>query len=204
MTATAIAAARPGDAPAWSDSGGHDSQDSEDVAQAFSAIFETYQQPIYLYVLRMMGGAVEDARDLTQETFIKAFTALPKMPPDLKTKPWLYRIATNVCIDTLRRKRLIAWQRWDRFLTMFHPAQMATDNPERDALHQEEREEVQQVLAQLTPKHRLCLTLREYRGLSYAEIAQVLHTTPNTIKTLLYRARESFRRHYRQLHPQAA
>jgi RNA polymerase sigma-70 factor (ECF subfamily) len=60
---------------------------------------------------------------------------------------------------------------------------------------------VRQVFARLTPKHQRCLALREYQGLSYAEIARELRTTPNTVKTLLYRAREAFRRHYRQLYP---
>ena len=152
----------------------------------------------------MMSGNTEEAQDLTQDAFVKAYTALPKMPADLKVKPWLYRIATNVCIDALRRKRLIKWQPWDRFLALFHPLQVSPDSPERQALQQEEREQVRQVFARLTPKHRRCLALREYQGLSYAEIARELETTPNTVKTLLYRAREAFRRHYRQLYPASA
>lgn len=192
---TTIATTMPGYSTAFS---------PDNLAERFAAIFEQYEQPLYHYVLRMMSGNTEEAQDLTQDAFVKAYTALPKMPADLKVKPWLYRIATNVCIDALRRKRLIKWQPWDRFLALFHPLQVSPDSPERQALQQEEREQVRQVFARLTPKHRRCLALREYQGLSYAEIARELETTPNTVKTLLYRAREAFRRHYRQLYPASA
>lgn len=171
------------------------------VDDRFSVIFDEYEQALYYYVLRMMSGDREEARDLTQDSFVKAYMALPRMPADLKVKPWLYRIATNVCIDALRRKRLIKWQSWDGFLAFFHPAQVASDNPERQVINREERDQVRRVFARLKPKHRRCLALREYRGLSYVEIARELRTTPNTVKTLLYRARDSFRRHYHQLYP---
>lgn len=162
---------------------------------AFEAIYNQYQIPIYNYVYRLMGNA-EDAFDLTQDTFLKAYQALPRTSHDLRVGAWLYRIATNVCLDQLRHRKLIKWQPWEAFIAVFHPAQVGRDNPEGDVLDKENQEEVQLVLDRLHPKYRMCLILREYQDLSYDEIAEVLHTTRAAVKSLLFRAREEFRQVY--------
>jgi len=162
---------------------------------AFEAVFNQYHSAIYNYIYRLIGNP-EDAFDLTQDTFLKAYQALPRTSPDLKISAWLYRIATNVCLDELRHRKLIRWQPWESFLSVFHPSQIARDNPERDALHQENQEEVQAILGRMNPKYRLCLILREYQDLSYDEIAEVLCTTRAAVKSLLFRAREEFRQVY--------
>ncbi len=69
------------------------------------------RQPIYNYVYHLVGDR-EQADDLTQDTFLKAFRALPKMDANLKLSAWLYRIATNTAYDALRRRKLIAWLPW--------------------------------------------------------------------------------------------
>jgi RNA polymerase sigma-70 factor, ECF subfamily len=170
---------------------------------AFETIFNQYQTAIYNYVYRLMGSA-EDAYDLTQDTFLKAYLALPKTSDDLRVGAWLYRIATNVCLDELRHRKLVKWQPWESFVSLFHPSQVARDNPERDALQDETRHEVEAVLDRLSPRYRAALILREYHGLGYEEIAQVLGTTRTAVKTLLLRARESFRYHYVKTHPKLA
>lgn len=162
---------------------------------AFEAIYNQYQIPIYNYVYRLMGNA-EDAFDLTQDTFLKAYQALPRTSYDLRVGAWLYRIATNVCLDQLRHRKLIKWQPWEAFIAVFHPAQVGRDNPEGDVLDKENQEEVQLVLDRLHTKYRMCLILREYQDLSYDEIAEVLHTTRAAVKSLLFRAREEFRQVY--------
>lgn len=163
--------------------------------EAFEAIFAQYQTAIYNFVYRLMGTA-EDAYDLTQDTFLKAYLHLPKTSDDLRVGAWLYRIATNVCVDELRHRRLIKWQPWEAFVSVFHPTQVAKDSPERECLHRENTAEVQAILDKLHPKHRMCLLLREYRDLSYDEIADVLGTTRAAVKSLLFRAREEFRQVY--------
>ena len=162
---------------------------------AFEALFTQYQTAIYNYVYRLMGSA-EDAYDLTQDTFLKAYLALPKTSDDLRVGAWLYRIATNVCLDELRHRKLDKWQPWEAFVAVFHPSQVAGDSPERDCIARENTEEVQLLLARLHPKYRLCLILREYQDLSYDEIAAVLNTTRAAVKSLLFRAREEFRQVY--------
>ena len=165
-------------------------QTREDVV--FDDIFEAYQDRIYNCVYRLMGNS-EDAYDLTQETFLRAYAALPKVRGELKVGPWLYRIATNLCMDQLRRRKLIRWEPLDNLLAVFHPKQVAKDSPERETLRQESREMVHRVLEKLPPKYRTCLVLREYQDMSCEEIAEVLGTTRSAVKSLLFRAREEFR-----------
>jgi RNA polymerase sigma-70 factor, ECF subfamily len=162
---------------------------------AFETIFTQYQTAIYNYIYRLMGSA-EDAYDMTQDTFLKAFLALPRTSEDLRVGAWLYRIATNVCLDELRHRKLVKWQPWEAFISVFHPSQVAKDSPERDCLDREDNEEVQLILQKMHPKYRMCLVLREYHDLSYDEIAEVLNTTRAAVKSLLFRAREEFRQVY--------
>ena len=163
--------------------------------QAFEWIFGQYETQIYNYVYRMMGSA-EDAYDLTQDTFLKAYLALAKTSDDLRVGAWLYRIATNGCLDELRHRKLVKWQPWEAFISVFHRSQVAKDSPERDTIDRENASEVEAILAKLHPKYRMCLILREYHDLSYDEIAEVLTTTRAAVKSLLFRAREEFRSVY--------
>ncbi len=160
--------------------------------EAFEQLFDQYQAQIFNYIYRLMGSA-EDANDMTQDTFLKAYLALSKTSQDLRVGAWLYRIATNVCLDELRHRKLIKWQPWETFVAAFHPTQVAKDSPERDCINRENSEEVQLIFAQMHPKYRMCLILREYHDLSYDEIAAVLNTTRAAVKSLLFRAREEFR-----------
>jgi len=168
---------------------------------AFESIFNQYQTAIYNYIYRLMGSA-EDAYDLTQDTFLKAYLALAKTSDDLRVGAWLYRIATNVCLDELRHRKLVKWQPWEAFISVFHPSQVAKDSPERDTIDRENTEEVQLILEKLHPKYRMCLILREYHDLSYDEIAEVLATTRAAVKSLLFRAREEFRQVYARVERQ--
>ena len=168
---------------------------------AFEQLFNQYQSQIYNYIYRLMGSS-EDANDLTQDTFLKAYLALSRTSHDLRVGAWLYRIATNVCLDQLRHRKLIKWQAWESFVAVFHPTQVAKDSPERDCITRENAEEVQLILAQMHPKYRMCLILREYHDLSYDEIADVLNTTRAAVKSLLFRAREEFRQVYAKVERQ--
>ena len=175
------------------------------IEKLFEELFAQYEQPIYQYVYRLLGDA-EDARDFTQDAFIKAYKKLPDTlaKGNFQAQAWLYRIATNVCLDELRHRKLVKWQPWENFVSLFHPTQIARDNPERDALQAETRREVERVLERLSPRYRAALILREYHGLGYEEIGDVLGTSRTAVKTLLLRARESFRLHYAKTHPELA
>jgi RNA polymerase sigma-70 factor (ECF subfamily) len=179
--------------------------DPQATEALFAQLFQQYEQPIYQYVYRLLGDP-EDARDFTQDAFVKAYRKLPETlaKGNFQAQAWLYRIATNVCLDELRHRKLLKWQPWEAFVSLFHPSQIARDNPERDAMQSETRSEVEMVLEKLSERYRVALMLREYHGLGYEEIADVMGTSRTAVKTLLLRAREAFRFHYVKLHPQLA
>ena len=167
----------------------------EGDSTAFEAIYSRYERRIYAFVYRLMGNA-EDAYDLTQDTFIKAYTALPRTAPDLNLSAWLHRIASNACMDVLRRRKLIRWLPWETFDTNPGLEPAAEDDPVGEYNQFETSGEVQSVLDRLTPKHRLSLVLKEYQGLSCDEIGDVMGLSRSAVKSLLFRAREEFRQVY--------
>lgn len=81
--------------------------------EAFTLLYQKYERTIYQFIYRMVGNA-EDANDLTQECFLRAYKALPQTSDDLNLGAWLRRIATNVCLDTLRRRNRLRWLRLDQ------------------------------------------------------------------------------------------
>src|SRR5947199_9388252 len=85
--------------------------ETKESSWSFDQIYDEYKTPIYNYMYHLVGDR-EQADDLTQDTFLKAFRALPKMDANLKLSAWLYRIATNTAYAALRRRKLIAWLPW--------------------------------------------------------------------------------------------
>jgi RNA polymerase sigma-70 factor (ECF subfamily) len=164
---------------------------------AFEAIYNRYERRIYAFVYRLMGNA-EDAYDLTQDTFVKAYMALPRIAgdADLNLSAWLHRIASNACMDVLRRRKLIRWLPWETFDTNPALEPAADDDPVGEYNQVETTGEVQAILTKLTPKHRMALMLKEYQGMSCDEIGEVMGASRSAIKSLLFRAREEFRQVY--------
>ena len=159
---------------------------------AFAEIYQHFERPIYSLIYRLMGNS-EDAFDITQDVFVKAFKALARTSPDLNLSAWLHRIASNTCLDVLRRRKIVRWLPWD-------PAEHAnitpaseSDEPEYRIVGQETRLQVQAVLNQMNERYRLCLILREYQELSCEEIADILGTSRQAVKSMLFRARDQFR-----------
>jgi RNA polymerase sigma-70 factor (ECF subfamily) len=162
---------------------------------AFEAIFQRYERQIYSFIYRMMGDA-DDAYDLTQDCFVKAFRALGRTSEDLNVSAWLHRIASNACLDVLRRRQRLRWLPWDAPKHDHLLISTPIDDPERSAISQETRVTVQRVLDRMSHRHRLALILREYEGLSCEEIGDVMGLSRSAVKSMLFRAREEFRRVY--------
>lgn len=159
---------------------------------AFAAIYERYERPIYSLVYRLMGNA-EDAFDITQDVFVKAYKALSKTSPDLNLSAWLHRIASNACMDVLRRRKIVRWLPWDPTEHANITPASDEDEPERRVVGRETRQQVQNVLNKMNERYRLCLVLREYQDMSCEEIAEVLGTSRQAVKSMLFRARDQFR-----------
>jgi len=166
---------------------------------AFDALYTRYERQIYAYVYRTMNGNPDDATDLTQETFLKAYKALGKTSDDLNISAWLHRIAYNTCLDELRRRQRIRWQPWDM---MKHDRLLrgsAGENPERSTLRREAEGTVQEILNRMSPRNRQALILREYEGLSCEDIGVVMGVSRSAVKSVLFRAREEFRKYSAEL-----
>ncbi|HEX2912590.1 MAG TPA: RNA polymerase sigma factor [Chloroflexia bacterium] len=164
----------------------------------FAAIYERYERPIYALVYRLMGNP-DDAFDITQEVFVKAYKALAKTTPDVNLSAWLHRIASNACMDVLRRRKIVRWLPWDPGEHANITPSSPSDEPERTVLGKETRLQVQAVLNQMNERYRLCLVLREYQDLSCEEIAEITGTSRQAVKSTLFRAREQFREIYERL-----
>ncbi len=152
---------------------------------AFTALFEQFHIPILNYLTRMVSDR-EVAEDLTQDTFIKAYNALPATRDDLLVKPWLYRIATNTAISYHRRRKIIQWLPFIGGDEDLHPS---GESVERTVL---DRYDVERALAKLPKHYAAVLLLRHYQGLSLAETARALDITENAAKLRLFRARKAF------------
>ncbi|OGY11053.1 MAG: hypothetical protein A3E16_04585 [Candidatus Blackburnbacteria bacterium RIFCSPHIGHO2_12_FULL_44_25] len=164
--------------------------------EAIQILFSKYQVPIRRHVCRLLGDP-EEAKDFSQDIFLKAYLALSKTFEDTNFRGWLYKIATNTCREELRRRKRtqerLQLQPWEESLPAFHPSQVAKDNPEHDAVSSENKGEILSVLEKLGPRYRMLLILRYYNDLSYDEIAEIVGKSVNAVKFLLFRAREEFR-----------
>ncbi|HET8846948.1 MAG TPA: sigma-70 family RNA polymerase sigma factor [Ktedonobacteraceae bacterium] len=160
---------------------------------SFEQIYDEYKTPIYNYVYHLVGDR-EQADDLTQDTFLKAFRALPKMDANLKLSAWLYRIATNTAYDALRRRKLIAWLPWQDL--DHEPADAESADPQEIY---GTTELVRAALRRMPQQYRAALLLYTQEGFSYSEIAHALNIAESGVKMYLSRARQSFREHYRAL-----
>ena len=164
---------------------------------AFAQLVETNQNKIYSLAYRMAGNP-EDAADLAQEAFLRAWRTLPSFQGDSSFSTWLYRLTSNLCIDFLRkekrRKSAVAVASLDD-----EESAAPTDvpdhrfNPEQELERKELRDAVGQALLKLSDEHRQVLILRELDGLSYAEIAERLNLGEGTVKSRIARARLSLR-----------
>ncbi|HNY00733.1 MAG TPA: sigma-70 family RNA polymerase sigma factor [Oscillospiraceae bacterium] len=162
-------------------------------ADAFSPLVEAYQKNVYNLALRMTGNP-EDALDMAQEAFIRAYNSLSSFRGDSKFSVWLYRIVSNVCLDFLRARK----GRAAVSLSQTGPdgEDTALEIPDERALPEAEleraltRDAVRRGLQALPDDQREILLLREIQGLSYEEIAAALSLEGGTVKSRIFRARK--------------
>ena len=164
---------------------------------AFAALLAAYQKPVYNLALRMTGSP-DDALDLSQEAFLRAWRGLSGYRFDASFSTWLYRLTGNVCIDFLRRRKkektiplyYTDEENEEQELPRPQPAPAAQVQPQ----HRREQSQVAQAQGHLVPGKRQALILRVIDGLSYAEIAAATDVPEGTVKSRIARAREKMRR----------
>ena len=162
---------------------------------AYAELMNNYRESLYFMLLKMTNNP-HDADDLTIEAFGKAFKNLGQYTPDFAFSTWLFKIASNNCIDFLRRKRIDATlpiQTGDdssegEELTSRLAAE--TPDPEENIIKQQKVKTMREVVEKLKPHYRTLIELRYFEELSYDEIAVQLNLPLGTVKAQLFRARE--------------
>jgi RNA polymerase sigma factor (sigma-70 family) len=150
---------------------------------AFGVIHDRYRQRLFAYVRQMLSAhSRQDAEDVLQDVFVRAFGALRADSRDINVRAWLYRVAHNRCIDHLRRPVPPAADVYDVSRTPLH-------DPLEDASRREDLRRLVQDVGRLPDQQRSALLMREIDGMSYADLAAALDVTVPAIKSLLVRAR---------------
>ena len=162
--------------------------------KAYAELMNTYREPIYYMLLKMTNSSV-DADDLTLEAFGKAFKSLAQYTPDYAFSTWLFRIATNNCIDFIRKKRAKTVS-IDNLYTNVDGEEVGinipseTLDPEEKIIEKQKIIMMREVVTRLKPHYRTLVELRYFDELSYEEIAAKLDLPLGTVKAKLFRARE--------------
>src|SRR5579859_4143175 len=157
--------------------------------EAFGELVKLHQHAVYNLAYRMLGERGE-AEDAAQETFLRAYAHLDRYDQERPFRTWLLSIASNHCIDRLRKRRL-KWLSLDEPLPP-HPELSSHEIEPEDAVITNERGAmIQQMLDELSPEYRAAVVLRYWYDLSYTEIAEMLNTTESAVKSRLFRARQA-------------
>lgn len=171
----------------------------EGEREAFQTLVERYQEKVYSICYGKVKDE-QDAKDVSQDVFVKVFRYIENFNRESSFYTWLYRIAVNTSIDYLRkqsRRKEVDYD--DKIQTddevegheLLMPSKLGID-PDRELGRKELREKMLEALETLSEKHRTILTLREVEGLSYKEMAEVLEISKGTVMSRLYHARQYF------------
>ena len=160
---------------------------------AFEDLVRAHEKTVYNLALRMTGNP-QDAEDMAQEAFLKAYRSLPEFRGESKFSVWLYRIVSNLCLDLLRARKRRPTQSMTLQDDEGEENQLEIPDehfsPEKLLDRRLTRESVQRGLDALPDDARQILLLREIRGMSYEEIAETLGLEPGTVKSRIFRARK--------------
>ena len=162
--------------------------------QAFSDLMEKYKDPIYYMLLKMVKNR-DDADDLTLEAFGKAFNKLNQYTPNFAFSTWLFKIATNNCIDFLRKKKKnvmsidnrVSNNDGDEFMFEIKSDGMT---PEEIAVNEQKIKLIRKFVKKLKPRYEILVEMRYFKEMSYEEISVELNLPLGTVKAQLFRARE--------------
>jgi RNA polymerase sigma-70 factor (ECF subfamily) len=165
-----------------------DVKDQPALADLVAGMFEQYHTAIFAYLYRLVSDR-EWAHDLTQETFLRLFRTRHRLPQVENRRAWVYRIATNLAFNALKRRQRFTWLPWRNA----DAAHLTGPDPSEQA---DRRVVVEQALAELPPQYRAPLLLHSHYGFSVCETAKALGISEGAVKTRLYRAREMFRQVY--------
>jgi len=164
-------------------------------AESFNELILRWERPIYVLAYRTIGRE-EDARDVCQETFLRAFRALPGFRGQAKFSSWLYRIALNLCRDWMRRERRAPTVQAPEGVDLLDLAVAGepSESIEDMVVRKDLARAVERVMARLPEEQRTAIVLKEFHGLTFREIADVVGCPLSTVKTRLYQGLSVLRR----------
>jgi RNA polymerase sigma-70 factor (ECF subfamily) len=164
-------------------------------AESFNELILRWERPIYVLAYRTIGRE-EDARDVCQETFLRAFRALPGFRGQAKFSSWLYRIALNLCRDWMRRERRAPVVQAPEGVDLMDlaAAKGPTASIEDLVATRDLAQAVERVMARLPEEQRTAIILKEFHGLTFQEIADLVGCPLSTVKTRLYQGLSVLRR----------
>lgn len=162
--------------------------------KAYAKLLSRYKRPVYHMILKMVRN-VDDAEDLTIESFAKAFRSLHRFKKDFTFSTWLFRIATNNTIDFIRKKKLNTLSISNTYTdddgqSVSIDVEDVNLNPQEETIKAQKEELIQVFVNMLPPKYQKLVRLRYFSELSYEEIATELEAPLGTVKAQLHRARE--------------
>ncbi|MFP4019319.1 MAG: RNA polymerase sigma factor [Bacteroidales bacterium] len=161
--------------------------------QAYAELMDRYKDAIYYMLLKMVNNK-NDAEDLTIEAFGKAFKNIEQYTPNYAFSTWLFKIATNNCIDFIRKKKanLVSIDHSNEDGNEITPPTLQSHSldPEEDMIKNQKVDLMRSVIHKLKPRYRNLIELRYFKEYSYEEIAQQLNLPLGTVKAQLFRARE--------------
>ena len=165
--------------------------------QVFSQLIDNYKNMVYNLAYRMSNSS-QEAEDISQEAFLRAYQSLAHFNPSYKFSTWLYQITLNIIRDKFKKKEL-NYVSLDTPIetddSEFYPQPAnLTNNPERIIAQKEDARAIQKAILSLPLKYREVIVLRHLQDLSYIEIANILKLPTGTVKVHLYRAREQLRK----------
>ncbi len=168
--------------------------------KAYRELLDRYQRPVFSLVYRMVRDR-ELAEDLAQETFVKVFNHLDRFNPKYKFSSWIFKIASNLAIDTLRKREPITVsldgsrnaETPDEVEATRITVESKDENPEEFLEAKELGQEIERAIGLLRPDYRTAILLRHVEGRAYEEIAEVMGVPLGTVKTFIHRARAELR-----------
>ena len=165
---------------------------------AFTQLVHTYDQAVLRLALRLTGSQ-NDAQDIHQEAFIKAYKKLNSFRFECAFATWIYRVVTNVCLDHLRRnkahKRNGAIEISDHELLNGLPDNRRGNSPEQQLLDRELIAQIRRAMKGLTPRERMVFDLKHFHGLTLRSVSEILNTPEGSVKTTFFRATRKLRFH---------
>ena len=156
---------------------------------AFEPLFKRYRDQAYGFALGLVGSP-DDALDLTQEAFVRAYRAIKRFKPGAAFEPWFFRILRNLCLNAIRRRKtwqMVPWETVGDFRASGGESASAAV----------ERKEIQQAvwlaMSEISEEHREIIVLKDFQDLSYKEISEILDCPVGTVMSRLYYARQALK-----------